>query len=199
MPAKTTKIITIGRSFGAGGMEVGKIIADKLEIPYYDMGILKETAEKSGLAEKYLESIDEKEINDAALYLSVGFMTPAYTSVRQIAANAQREVIEQIASEGSCVIVGRRADEILKDKYSLLRVFISAEPEDRIKRIMARDGMDEKAARKKMIRADKERAAYYNQFGGEGWGLASNYDICLNTSFMSFEKAAQIVIDLAKN
>ena len=198
MPAKTSKIITVGRSFGAGGMTVGKLVADSLEIPYYDMGILKETAEKSGLAEKYLESIDEKEINDSALYLSVGFMTPAYTSVRQIAANAQREVIEKIASEGPCVIVGRRADELLKGKHKLLRVFIAAEMEDRIARIMKRDGLDEKAARKKVSRADKERASYYNQFGGENWGVASNYDICLNTSFMSYEEAARIITELAQ-
>ena len=199
MSAKTSKIITIGRSYGAGGRTVGKLISDALEIPYYDMNILKETAEKSGLAEKYIESIDEKEINDAALYLSVGFMTPAYTSVRQIAANAQREVIEKIAKEGPCVIVGRRADEILRDKPNLLKVFIAASPEDRIKRIMERDGLDEKAARKMISRADKERAAYHDQFGSDSWGMASQYDICLNTSYLSFEEAAKIIISIAAN
>ncbi len=108
-------------------------------------------------------------------------------------------MIEKIAKEGPCVIVGRRADEILSDKPNLLKVFIAASPEDRIKRIMERDGLDEKAARKMINKADKERAAYHDQFGNDSWGLASHYDICLNTSCMSFEKAAQIIINIAKN
>ena len=181
MDAKTSKIITIGRSFGAGGKTIGRMVADALGIPYYDSELLKETAENCGLSEKYLASVDEKDITDAALYMSVGFMTPTYTSVRQIAANAQREVIQKIASEGPCVIVGRRANEILKDKKNVVSVFVTASVEYRTKRIMEREGIDEKSARKKVTRVDKERAAYYNQFGGNNWGYASTYDLCINT------------------
>ena len=126
MDAKTSKIITIGRSFGAGGKTIGRMVADHLSIPYYDSELLKETAKNCGLSEKYLASVDEKDITDAALYMSVGFMTPTYTSVRQIAANAQREVIQKIASEGPCVIVGRRANEKLKDKKNVVSVFVTA-------------------------------------------------------------------------
>ena len=196
MDAKTSKIITIGRSFGAGGKTIGKKVADVLGIPYYDSELLRETAKNCGLSEKYLASVDEKDITDAALYLSVGFMNPTYTSVRQIAANAQREVIEKIASEGPCVIVGRRANEILSDRQNLLSVFVTASVEYRIKRIMEREGIDEKAARKKVIRADKERTAYYNQFGGNDWGYASTYDLCINTETFGDDKAAEIIIDL---
>ena len=114
MAAGTGKIITIGRSYWAGGRSIGRQVAEDLKIPYYDSELLAETAKKSGLDEKYLASVDEKEINDAALYMSVGYMSPSYSSVRQVAANAQREVIEKIASEGPCVIVGRRANEILE-------------------------------------------------------------------------------------
>ena len=199
MDAKTSKIISIGRSFGAGGKTIGKLVADHLNIPYYDSELLKETAKNSGLSEKYLESVDEKDITDAALYMSVGFMTPQYTSIRQIAANAQSEVIEKIASEGPCVIVGRRANEILKDKKNVVSVFVTASVEYRTKRIMEREGIDEKAARKKVLRVDKERAAYYNQFGGDNWGYASTYDLCINTETFGDEKAAELIVKLVKN
>ncbi|MBR3081437.1 MAG: cytidylate kinase-like family protein [Clostridiales bacterium] len=199
MDAKTSKIITIGRSFGAGGKTIGRMVADHLSIPYYDSELLKETAKNCGLSEKYLASVDEKDITDAALYMSVGFMTPTYTSVRQIAANAQREVIQKIASEGPCVIVGRRANEILKDKKNVVSVFVTASVEYRTKRIMEREGIDEKSARKKVLRADKERAAYYNQFGGNNWGYASTYDLCINTETFGDEKAAELIVKLVKN
>ena len=199
MDAKTSKIITIGRAFGAGGKTIGKMVAEALNIPYYDSELLKETAKNCGLSEKYLASVDEKDITDAALYMSVGFMTPTYTSVRQIAANAQREVIQKIAEEGPCVIVGRRANEILKDRKNLVSVFVTASVEYRTKRIMEREGIDEKAARKKVLRADKERAAYYNQFGGDSWGYASTYDLCINTETFGDEKAAELIVKLVTN
>ncbi|MBR1905931.1 MAG: cytidylate kinase-like family protein [Clostridiales bacterium] len=199
MDAKTSKIISIGRSFGAGGKTIGKLVADSLNIPYYDSELLKETAKNSGLSEKYLESVDEKDITDAALYMSVGFMTPSYTSIRQIAANAQSEVIEKIASEGPCVIVGRRANEILKDRKNVVSIFVTASVEYRTKRIMEREGIDEKAARKKVLRVDKERAAYYNQFGGDNWGYASTYDLCINTETFGDEKAAEMIVKLVMN
>lgn len=199
MYAKTSKIITIGRSYGAGGRTIGRKVADLLEIAYYDSELLRQTAKNSALSEKYLESVDEKEINDAVLYMSVGFLNPVYSSVRQVAANAQREVIEKIAAEGPCVIVGRRANEILKDRKNLVSVFVTASVEYRTKRIMEREGLDEKAARKKIIKADKERAAYYNQFGGNEWGYASTYDLCINTESFGDDKAAELIVRLVTN
>ena len=179
MAAATGKIITIGRSYGAGGRSIGRQVAEDLKIPYYDSELLAETAKSSGLDEKYLASVDEKEINDAALYMSVGYMSPTYSSVRQIAANAQREVIEKIAAEGPCVIVGRRANEILAEKPNLLSVFITASVESRIVHVMNS--------------ADKERAAYYNQFSGNEWGYAATYDLCINTDVLGADHAAQII------
>jgi cytidylate kinase len=199
MYAKTSKIITIGRSYGAGGRTIGRKVADLLGIAYYDSELLRQTAKNSALSEKYLESVDEKEINDAVLYMSVGFLNPVYSSVRQVAANAQREVIEKIAAEGPCVIVGRRANEILKDRKNLVSVFVTASVEYRTKRIMEREGLDEKAARKKIIKADKERAAYYNQFGGNEWGYASTYDLCINTETFGDDKAAELIVRLVTN
>lgn len=199
MDAKTSKIISIGRSFGAGGKTIGKKVSEMLSIPYYDSEILSETAKNCALDEKYLASVDEKEINDAVLYMSVGFMTPEYTSIRQIAANAQREVIEKIASEGPCVIVGRRANEILKDKKNLVSVFVTASLDYRAGRIAEREGIDLKAAKKRVQKADKERAAYYNQFGGSAWGYASTYDLCINTETFGDDKAAEMIVRLVTN
>lgn len=193
MAAATGKIITIGRSYGAGGRSIGRQVAEDLKIPYYDSELLAETAKSSGLDEKYLASVDEKEINDAALYMSVGYMSPTYSSVRQIAANAQREVIEKIAAEGPCVIVGRRANEILAEKPNLLSVFITASVESRIVHVMNREHLAEKEAKKKVLRADKERAAYYNQFSGNEWGYAATYDLCINTDVLGADHAAQII------
>ncbi len=193
MAAATGKIITIGRSYGAGGRSIGRQVAEDLKIPYYDSELLAETARSSGLDEKYLASVDEKEINDAALYMSVGYMSPTYSSVRQIAANAQREVIEKIAAEGPCVIVGRRANEILSEKPNLLSVFITASVESRIVHVMNREHLTEKEAKKKVLRADKERAAYYNQFSGNEWGYAATYDLCINTDVLGADHAARII------
>ena len=131
--------------------------------------------------------------------MSVGFLRPEYTSVRQIAANAQREVIEKIASEGPCVIVGRRANEVLRERKNLVSVFVTASVEYRTKRIMEREDLDEKAARKKVIKADKERAAYYNQFGDTKWGYAATYDLCINTETFGDEKAAELIVRLVSN
>ena len=197
MTARTDKIIAIGRSYGAGGRTIGKEVSQELGIPYYDSEILTETARNSGLTEKYLESVDEKEINDATLYMSVGYMNPMYVSVKQIAANAQREVIEKIAAQGPCVIVGRRANEILKDKDNLLSVFITASVETRTRHVMEREGLDEKLARKKVIKVDKERTAYYNQFGGSAWGYAETYDICINTDAIGAPDAVRLIECLA--
>ena len=111
--ALTDRIITIGRSYGAGGRTIAQKVAQKLNIPYYDSQLLEKAAKESGLSIKYLESQDEQGIILPSIYQSIGFGTREYVPLEQKAANAQREIIEKIAAEGPCVIVGRRADLIL--------------------------------------------------------------------------------------
>ncbi len=191
-------IITIGRSYGAGGRSIGKQVASMLHIPYYDSVLLEKAAQSSGLSKKFIESLDEKPIDSSMLYRSVGFTSSEYQSVAEVAVKAQREILEKVASEGPCVIVGRLADQVLADKYQLLRVFITSGEEARINRIMERDNLSAAEAKKKIAKVDKERAAYYSQFSSAKWGAVESYDLCIDTDWFGLEKAAELIAEIAK-
>lgn len=196
--ALTNCIITIGRSYGAGGRSIGKQVASMLHIPYYDSVLLEKAAQSSGLSKKFIESLDEKPIDSSMLYRSVGFTSSEYQSVAEVAVKAQREILEKVASEDPCVIVGRLADQVLADKYQLLRVFITSGEEARINRIMDRDNLSAAEAKKKIAKVDKERAAYYSQFSSAKWGAVESYDLCIDTDWFGLEKAAELIAEIAK-
>ena len=191
-------IITIGRSYGSGGRTVGKLIAEQLGIPYYDSELLERAAEKSGLSKKFLESMDEKAVKSQMLYSYTGFTGKEHSQIETIAANAQREIIEQVANEGACVIVGRRADQILKGREDLFRVFITAPFMSRVKRIMERDHVSEQDSISKVKKVDRERAAYYNQYSNRVWGTADNYELCIDTDKIGIQEAADMIISLVR-
>ncbi len=197
--ALTDKIITIGRSYGAGGRTLGQLVAKRLNIPYYDSQLLARAAEESGLSAKYLESLDEKNVMLSPLYQSIGFGTKDYVFLEQKAAQAQREIIEKIAAEGPCVIVGRRADQILQGKENLLSVFICGAEKSRIRHVSERDHISMKEAKQKVAKADRERSAYYNQTSDFRWGDPENYDVCINLDRIALENAADWLSDMAKN
>jgi len=197
--AATGRVICIGRSYGAGGRTVGRLVAEKLGVPYYDSELLVKAAESSGLTRKYLESQDEKTVILAPLYQSIGFGTADYVPLEQKAACAQREIIEKIASEGPCVIVGRRADRILAGKANILSAFICGSEEARAKHVAEREHMTVKEASQLIAKADRERMMYYNQSTGARWGNPSSYDLCINTDAVSFETAADSIARLAQN
>lgn len=144
-----------------------------MHIPYYDSELLEKAAKSSGLSRKFLQSVDEKPIDSSMLYRSVGFGTNEYKSIADLAQKAQREIIEKIADEGPCVIVGRYADQVLGENYRLFRVFISSGEDNRTKRIIERDHLSAAEAGRKLHRVDKERAAYYNQRSRTPWGNAA--------------------------
>ena len=189
----TDTIVTIGRSYGAGGRTIGRKIAEKLNVPYYDSELLQIAAEESGLNLKFLQNTDEKPSASNALYLSIGFGTSEYNAIAHQAEAAQREIIERVAAAGPCVIVGRCADLILEEKKKIFRVFITGSQEERIKRIHEREGLSAEEAKQKINRVDKERAAYYNQRGKGRWAGADNYDLILNTDWYSQEESADLV------
>lgn len=191
--ALTDYIITIGRSYGAGGRSIGKQVAERLHIPYYDSELLEKAAQSSGLSQKFLQSLDEKPVNSSMLYRSVGFSTSAYEHIAKQAQKAQREIIEKVASEGPCVIVGRSADQILAGSHKLFRVFITSSEGSRIKRVMERDGLSEAEASKKLAKVDRERSAYYNQRSRTRWGDAAGYDFCLDTDWFGIENASSLI------
>jgi len=191
--ALTDRIITIGRSYGAGGRTIAQKVAQKLNIPYYDSQLLEKAAKESGLSIKYLESQDEQGIILPTIYQSIGFGTKDYVPLEQKAANAQREIIEKIATEGPCVIVGRRADLILRGKSDIFSVFICASEQYRIQHIIKREGMTEKEAKQRISKADRERSAYYNQAAQGKWGQPECYDLCINTDRVSIDDAADLI------
>ena len=169
-------------------------MAERLEIPYYDAALLEEAAKSSGINQKFLESVDEKPMQSHMLYQYMGFTSNEYTAIEKQASQAQREIIEKVASEGSCVIVGRRADLILKDRLNVLKVFITASDQARAKRVSERDQLTEQESVKKIAKVDKERAAYYNQYSEQKWGEASSYDLCIDTDKFGIEGTADLII-----
>ena len=196
--ALTDRIVVIGRSYGAGGRSIAQKVANALNVPYYDSQLLAKAAQESGLSMKYLESQDEQSISIPTIYQSIGFGTQDYVPLEQKAANAQREIIEKIAAQGPCVIVERRADLILRDKAKLLSVFICASEESRIRHVMEREHMTEKEARQRVAKADRERAAYYNQASSAKWGEPGNYDLCVNTDHLTMDAAVQLIVNAVK-
>ena len=121
-----------------------------------------------------------------------------FTSVESTAISLQAEAVRAIAKKTSCVIVGRRADKILKGQAKVLSIFVTAPLEERVKRVVERECVNEKEAREMILQADKKRAEYYNSLYDEGWGVASNYTLCLDTSVVGVEGSAEIVARVAK-
>ena len=192
-------VITIGRSYGAGGRTVGKQLARQLHIPYYDTELLAAAAKESGLSEKFMESMDEKTARPSMLYGYTGNAAAGeYVSMESVAYKAQAEIIEQVAAKGSCVIVGRRADQILKEHQNVFSIFISAPFAQRTKRVMERDHLSKQDSEKKIRKADKGRAAYYNQLSNGTWGAADSYDLCIKTGKFTIDETANAIIECVK-
>jgi len=203
LPAETVKsshynpavsiVITIGRSYGSGGRTVGRLVAQQLGIPCFDSSIITAAAENSGLSPEVLMAADEK-----ADVLSQRYLVESPDTLHSMAHKAQSEAILRLAEGGGCVIVGRRADQVLQGREGLLTVFVSASAESRAARIVQRDGLSLEKARIQLRKVDKERAEYYNSLSGYGWGKAESYDLCLNTDQFGIEGAADIIVDAAR-
>ena len=186
-PSKNGVIITIAREHGSGGKQIGEMVAQKLGIPFYYKEMMALAAQESGLHKEFIEDIT---INSPALlhrlYLS--------TEVIQRAIAAQEKVIKRIAENGSCVIVGRAADYVLRDKENLVRVFIYAPTEYKISRITETYGDSRKDAIKHIKRSNEARAAYYQKISGLNWGERHNYDFIVNSS-VGLEKSADLICE----
>jgi len=194
--------ITIGREFGSGGREIGKKVAEALGVPYYDKELLAVAAQESGLSHEFLKSYDEKPTNSFLYSLVMGqqnlLVGARGTTVEQLAAQAQRDAVLSVAEKGSCVIVGRCADYILRDKPGLVRVFITADHDSRVRRICQRDGVSEKEAEEKIRKMDKARSSYYNFHTDRKWSDAANYDLCVSSSFRGIDAAVELILQFIK-
>ena len=201
---KNPLIITIGREYGSGGRQIGKALAEKLGISFYDKEIITLAAKKSGLSDEFIASNEQRtrsglmhNLAASATYHN-GFFSGHYLPLSENIFIAQAQVIRDIAAKESAVIVGRCADYILADRENTINVFIHAPIEARVKRIMALHGIDEAAALKEINTSDKERGNHYFRYTDMKWGKAQNYDVCINSALMGIEKTVEMLADLAK-
>lgn len=194
-------IVTIGRQFGSGGHEIGEKLAKKLGIKFYDKELIKLIAKQSGLCEKVLESYDEKPTN-SLLYSIVMDIYPSvmYTgpTIDQQIYQANYDTIRSLAKE-SCVIVGRCADYILRDCPELVSVFVHANSDFRAARIAEEYQLPDAKVRDMLTKTDKKRASYYNFQSEKKWGMASSYNLCLESSSVGIDGSVDLIETYIRN
>lgn len=190
-------IITISRTFGSGGHDIGKKLAEKLGIPFYDKNLLKLMSDKTGISEEGLENADEKLLDRFTDSYSITIGQDYGTNVYLY--KVQKKLIHELAEKGSCVIVGRLADWILKGNPDLFRVFIMAPEEFRVSRIMEKENVTEKQAEKLIRQVDKLRRNYYSFFTDGKWDSVENKDIVINSALRGIDGTVNILKAVVDN
>ena len=194
------KIITISREFGSGGRTIGRMVAEKLGIPFYDKELVDQIALESGFAPKFVE--EHGEHSPGRSLLSYAFAPQGVPGVMNGLStadflwNIQCSVILQLAEKGPCVIVGRNADYILKDRNDCLHVHIHADMDFREHRIVRLYGESEKSPEQRLAEKDKRRRVNYQHYTGRTWGQSQNYDVCLCSSTIGLDNCVDIIVDL---
>ena len=187
-------VITISREYGSGGRYIGRLIADKLGIKLYDKEFVVKLAEETGFAEEYIESNEQK--RDALSILNNGYYAGLNNSDELFI--KESELIKEVAEKESCVIVGRCADFILKDKENVISVFVASSMQDKIKRATEFYNLDKVKAEKEINRINKLRANHYKYYTEKEWKDPSNYDICINSDAIGVENAANLICEIIK-
>ncbi len=192
------KIITISREFGSGGRTIGKMVAEHLKIACYDKELIEKVAVESGLDEKYIAEQGEYAPSDNMFAYSFigrginGISTEDYLWAKQ------REVILELAEKEPCVIVGRCADFVLKDRNDCLNVFVHAALDKRAERIVKLYGETTISPEKRLQEKDKKRRVNYKYYTDQKWGMAQNYHVCLNSGIIGIDQCADIIVNVAK-
>ena len=192
------RIITISREFGSGGRFIGEEVAKKLGIAYYDKNIISQIAEKSGLSPEYIQ--ENAELSPKKGLFAYAFAGRDITgrSVEDMVYQAQRKVILDLARKEPCVIIGRNADYILKDRDDILNVFIHGDMPEKIQRISQLYHVTEQEAVKMMADTDKRRMTNYNFYTDQKWGKARNYALCLNSSRLGYDRCEKIIMECSR-
>lgn len=194
-----SKIITISREYGSGGRLIGKSLADKLSIPFYDKELLTIVAKRSGFNAEFLEKMENNMTNSLLYTLSTGFASGGFLGKNGLSLNDQAfleqfDVIRQVAKEGPCVIVGRCADYVLANNNNCINIFIHADLNSRIKRIVNEYGVPADEAKNKITKIDKGRANYYNHYTSLKWGDARNYHLSINSAAIGIDSTVELII-----
>lgn len=197
---KKRLVITIGRQYGSGGSEVGTKLAKELGFDFYDKNILRMNSDESGIKESYFYLADERAGNKLLYRIISGLSperkVPSFGSDLISADNLfrfQSEVIKKLAVEENCVILGRCADYVLEDMEGLVRIFLYADMDARIRRITEKGYYEPKEVKKNVRRIDRERREYYQYYTGKNWQSLENYDLMINTGRVGIEGCIETI------
>lgn len=197
-------IITIGRQYGSGGREIGKKLAEKLGIPYFDKELLARVAKESGFCEEMIRNHDERPTNSFLYNVVMDTYSFGYNTafvdmpMSQKVFLAQFDTVKKIANEGSCVIVGRCADYALSYYPNCLNLFIYGKEDAKAKRISERQNVSLAEARDMCVKRDKQRQSYYNYYSNKKWGRADSYDLCIDSGKLGIDGTVDFIIEFIK-
>lgn len=193
-------IITIGRQFGSGGREIGEALAKELDIKYYDKELISLAAKESGINPEVFENVDEQAANSLLYSLSLGlysfgnnFNATGGLPINDELYLLQHKLIRELANDGPCVIIGRCADYILRNRNDVVNIFISADIEYRIDRVKNVKKIENPKLEQVIKKTDKSRANYYNFYSGQKWGATEHYNLCINRTNMTTEQVVALI------
>jgi cytidylate kinase len=201
---KKDYVITVGRQLGSGGRIIGENLAGQLGIAFYDKELIKIASQESGLGKEYFEQADEKKSYSifGGLFGLRGTLADEpfshYYLNNETLFKIQSDVIRDLAEKGPCLFVGRCADYVLKENPRCVNVFISADMNDRIKRVAEVQNISAEKARDFIEKADKQRAGYYNYFSNKLWGAAESYHLCVNSSVLGIDETVNLIRHFAE-
>lgn len=193
-------VITIARQFGSGGRIIGEKLAEALGMPYYDRELLTEAAKKAGVDPNVFSNVDERAVNSLLYALSMGIYSVGntFSPMSSMPDNdrlyiAQHNIINDLASKGPCVIIGRCGDYVLRERKNLIRVFIYADMEYRKERACRLYDISPDKAESTINKTDKTRANYYNFYTSQKWGNMQNYDLCINSAKLGEAGSIEVI------
>lgn len=194
------RIITIGRQYASMGSEIGAKLSEMTGIPCYDRDALVAIAQKHGIPPETFEKADEQATSSFLYSLAMSSYSGNIAHfgmndhiLTDRVFNIQSSEMKKIADNGDCIIIGRCADDVLAEYEGLLKIFIHAPIEYRVKNLIEKQGMDENAARKRISKIDKKRASYYNFYTGKGWGDPKNYNMNIDSSLLGVDGTARMI------
>jgi hypothetical protein len=196
-------IINVGRQVGAGGQEIGRMLAQDFDAKFYDRELLNLAAKESGFSEKFFKQSDEKQgflrglFNVQAPHFSLGSVYSSNFSQESLF-QFQSDAIRKAAAEGSCVFLGRCADYVLRDFENVVNIFITASMDFRVEIVSKVKELDADHARKLIEQVESRRAQYYNYYTGKKWGAAESYDFCIDASILGLEETEKLIADFIR-
>ncbi len=192
--------IVIGRQYGSGGHDIGKLLAERLSFDFYDKYIIQMAAGSTGYTPKYISEREEKMTNSLIFDMinQMYVYSQEHTAPQDAIFEAEASVVKEASQKSNCVIVGRCADYILRERRECLKVYLYAPIEFRVKRIMETEGLSEKEARKKIQQMDRQRAEHYRYYTHQIWGMASNYQLCIDTS-LGMEHTENMILEMLES